>query len=607
MANIDTLKTRILAKVPLDALIGEYVRFEKRAGRNTACCPFHAEKTPSFYLYDDHYHCFGCGAHGDAISFAQHQQGLGFIEALKWLGNKYSIETSELERSNKNFKEWKNSAKKSQILLHAQEYFVKNFLSKLGEESRNYLKRRGFSEELLAETGFGYAPDRSQDLVHHLAKSGYSIKDLEEVSLASVFQGRAYDFFRHRITVPIRDVQGRIIAFGGRALGQQPQKYKNSRYDKGLILFGLDQARKAMRATGRGIVVEGYFDALKMHQFGFNECVACQGTALTVEHLRSLKSAASEIYLLFDGDQAGRQASLKLVEQSLGFPELRFKVALLPENEDPDSFLTSSGPKELEKLLRESRNLIDFAIQDKIKHSHGAALPSLINRQFVPWLSQIKDRVERSFLAEKIANLTGIDPEVIKAAIAGKSKNSNNNKIIPKKQEQISALVDEGHKLEPLKNLYFELIGHLYYSSPEDQLDLDHLQRFIKNDLILDEVWLYFTDELLDCLRAGKKPADQDLGSWTCTASLGVLALVQKFQNLKLAFKVENRKKILQRLMLYERQNKIKNTITSIKDDMSLSRAHGQAEEGEWQRLGERLIEFYQELRGVENSLRQLK
>lgn len=616
MSGIEDVKNRILTKAPLETLVGEFVNLSKKAGRFTGCCPFHAEKTPSFYLYDDHYHCFGCGAHGDVISFVQSQQGLGFIDALKWLANKFSIPVPELERRTRDFKEWKKHAKLGKILLEAQEYFVANLKAPKGQIARDYLLSRGFAKETWDEIGFGYASDSSQELISALKSRGYSISDLEAVSLASIFQGRSYDFFRHRLTIPIRDTHGRLIAFGGRALGQQQQKYKNSRYDKSATLFGMDRARKEMRSKLRAIVVEGYLDALKMHQYGFKETVACQGTALTREHLRSLKSATGIVFLLFDGDQAGRNASLKLVADSLDFPELQFKVALLPIGEDPDSFLRNKGSTALDEVFAKSQELLDFAITHKLQQSHSGAIPNLINKEFVPWLSSIADPIQRSFLIEKISRLTGVEARLITGAVAGKEWKHQPaiEKNEPPNRENTNNLDRQAIAEDPLNmpasslsNLAFEYFGHLYYSRPSEQINVDSVDDFLSNSLEVDELWLFFGREMTACLKKGESPSDQDQSCWVSSQAPQVIELTSKLKQLKLAFKLKNRKKMLERLMLLDRQNKIKNTITSIKDSMVVAQTGSAEENGEWKRLGQHFLQAHQELRRVQKELENTK
>ena len=616
MPGIEDVKNRILRKAPLETLVGEFVNLTKKAGRYTACCPFHAEKTPSFYLYDDHYHCFGCGAHGDVISFVQAQQGLGFIDALKWLANKFSIPVPELERSSRDFSEWKKNAKLGKILLEAQEYFVANLNAPKGQAARDYLLSRGFPKESWAKIGFGYAADSSHELISELNNRGYKLPELEAVSLASVFQGRSYDFFRHRLTIPIRDTHGRLIAFGGRALGQQQQKYKNSRYDKSSTLFAMDLARKEMRSKLRGIVVEGYLDALKMHEYGFGETVACQGTALTREHMRSLKSATSMVYLLFDGDQAGRSASLKLVSDSLDYPELQFRVALLPMGDDPDSFLRSKGSEALDEVFTKAQELIDFAITQRLQHTHSSAIPNLINKEFVPWLTSVLDPIQRSFLVEKVSRLTGVEARLITAAIAGKEWKEEKLAVKQESPSEKKSVEEEGRNntdnplsmaSAPLANLAFEFFGHIYYARPDEKIDLDIVENFIENSLEVDELWHFFAKEMISCLRKGQSPFEQDQAYWVSSQAIQIMEFTSKLKQLKLAFKLKNRKKMLERLMLLDRQNKIKNTITSIKDSMVVAQSGSAEGNGEWKRLGQHFLQAHQELRRVQKELENTK
>ncbi|MFK7823066.1 MAG: DNA primase [Oligoflexales bacterium] len=616
MPGIEDVKNRILGKAPLETLVGEFVNLTKKAGRYTACCPFHAEKTASFYLYDDHYHCFGCGAHGDVISFVQSQQGLGFIDALKWLANKFSIPVPELERSSRDFSEWKKHAKLGKILLEAQDYFVANLSAPNGQAARDYLLNRGFAKESWAKIGFGYAADSSQDLISKLQNHGYEMSELEAVSLASVFQGRSYDFFRHRLTIPIRDTHGRLIAFGGRALGQQQQKYKNSRYDKSATLFAMDLARKEMRNKLRGIVVEGYLDALKMHEYGYGETVACQGTALTREHMRSMNSATSMVYLLFDGDQAGRNASLKLVSDSLDYPELQFKVALLPMGEDPDSYLRAHGREALDEVFAKAQGLIDFAITQRLQESHSGAIPNLINKEFVPWLSSIRDPIQRSFLLEKVSRLTGVESRLINAAVAGKEwkeekfveeNESPSDKKLLEGEGQNTSKDPLSMPAAPLANLAFEFFGHIYYARPDEQIDLELIEKFLENSLEVDELWLFFAKEMISCLRKGLSSFEQDQAYWVSSQASQVIELTSKLKQLKLAFKLKNRKKMLERLMLLDRQNKIKNTITSIKDSMVVAQSGSAEGNGEWKRLGQHFLQAHQELRRVQKELESTK
>ena len=619
MDQITSVKERILARTPLDQLIGEYCKLISRGGRKVACCPFHGEKTPSFYIYDDHYHCFGCSAHGDAISFARHQQGLNFIESLRWLAEKYNIEAPELDRSKKDLKSWKSAARKNGILLMAQEFFVENLSSAQGKEAREYLINRGYSDQSIQSLGFGYAPDLSNALSQRLVKSGYSSQELEDASLISVYNNRTYDFFRHRLMIPIRDSQGRLVAFGGRALANQTQKYKNSRYDKGNLLFALDIAKKSMRQKSRAIVVEGYLDALKMHQFGFTETVACQGTALTLAHMQLLKNHTPTVYLLFDGDAAGKAAGLKTLENSLNIPEIDFKIATLPEGEDPDSFLSAQGSEAIEETLKSGVDLLPFAIKSKIESSHSTGIPSLISNEILPWLLKINDPIKKSFLIEKIAQYSQIPKEALQVQ---HKKNETTSHSTPQRKapaEQFSnnepyselppTEFDANAAAAPLSNLAFEWIGHLFFSTPESDEYTDfivELERYTRSQLDLSAPWDFFAEELINCLKSNKIPAERDPHIWTAFQSSAVKKILLQLKSHSKAFETKDRKKIFLRLQLMDRQNKIKNTVTSIKDHLSKMNIESTESREEQRRWGKELISLHHELRLVHGKLQEL-
>lgn len=574
MTDLNHLKQQILAKTPLDQLIGEQVTLQSRAGKKMGCCPFHAEKTPSFYLYDDHYHCFGCGAHGDAISYVRHAQGLGFIESLKWLANRCGVDTSELDRSKKDMHKWQESARKTRVLAEAQQYFTRCLREPQGAEARAYLEKRGFPETFWDVNGFGYSPDSGDALISHLKSLGYSMSEMEDVSLANSFRGRSFDFFRHRVMVPIRDVQGRLIAFGGRALSNdQQQKYKNSRYDKGSVLFGLDHARKIARSRQRAIVVEGYLDALKMRMSGFPETVACQGTALTPEHLRSLRSATSEVVLLFDGDKAGQRASLKTLENALDIPELRFKVAELPEGSDPDSFLESNGPEAMQSIIDQAGELLSWSIKSHLDNANPEAIPGMINKEIIPWLLRVPDPVNRAYLEDQVARISGVPIGVIRNAVNGKEAAPNRTGQKPDLDQDlatpVTAIDDESYEPAPLSPLAFEFAGHLFYGDPEDPELADLAESIRSQELEEDELWLRFMEELISALKNKKRPQDLEDSSWTLSSSPMVSELIEKFRRLKSAFETKDRKKIFERLQLMIIKNKIENTIASTKKRMN--------------------------------------
>ena len=320
--SLDDVKQRILTRVPLADLVGETVQLD-RGTTPKGCCPFHAEKSGSFYVYPNRYYCYGCKAGGDAIEFVRKTQGLGFVEALRFLAGRYNIEATELDEADRQFGRQKEEASLFEMLAVAQDYFSELLWTPAGEETRAYLTGRGYSADSIKDYGFGLTPEESFGLVRFLRSKNFREADMIEASLAtkSTRDNRTFDFFRSRITIPIRDGQGRIIAFGGRTTDNNPAKYLNSRdsvlFDKSNTLYGFDRARKVMRQRGRAILVEGYMDTLQLWQSGFPETVACLGTSFTEYHLKQLKHATSKVVLLLDGDEAGQRATLAAVNVAL--------------------------------------------------------------------------------------------------------------------------------------------------------------------------------------------------------------------------------------------------------------------------------------------------
>ena len=227
--SIDIAKRRILSKVPLGEVIGETVKLTSKSGRLMGLCPFHDEKTPSFTIFDDHYFCFGCRAHGDAIEFIRQTRGMGFIETLQFLAEKFNIDVPELTANSKYEQDRQQTSKLYRVLQLSQEYFING----IQHQPRvvEYLRSRGFSDENIRKFEFGYAPDRPTGLIQYLLQKGAALADCVTASVATTSKKdmKTYDFFRHRLMIPIKDNHGRLIAYGGRTMGDDLAKYKNSR------------------------------------------------------------------------------------------------------------------------------------------------------------------------------------------------------------------------------------------------------------------------------------------------------------------------------------------------------------------------------------------
>ena len=348
MALPSAFLEELRARTPLAAVIGRRVRLARSGRELKGCCPFHDEKTPSFYVYDDHFHCFGCGAHGDAISFVMQSQGAGFTEAVEQLAAEAGLEVpkptpaaAEAERRRHDL---------ASALQAAQSSFQRRLFLPEGRAALDYLRGRGLSETTIRRFGLGWSGEGRGALSAELARDGIEPGLLIEAGLMRTAEdGRAFDLFFNRVMFPIRDRRGRLISFGGRTLGDGQPKYVNgpetALFSKRRSLYALDLAREAVRGGERLLVVEGYMDVIALHQAGFGGAVAPLGTALTEEQLQELWRISPTPELCFDGDQAGRRAAAKAAETALPMlaPDRSLRLVSLPPEEDPDTLVRRHG------------------------------------------------------------------------------------------------------------------------------------------------------------------------------------------------------------------------------------------------------------------------
>jgi len=366
MAITPQWKDELRARITLSTLVQRSVKLT-RAGREwKGCCPFHDEKTPSFYINDQKqfYHCFGCGAHGDAISWMVDQQGLQFMDAVKELAAMAGMEVPALDPVMARKAEARASL--IDVTEAAQRFFVEALSGPTGGAARDYLQRRGFSAEVMREFGFGWAPDDRQALPRAL--SGFGEDMLEGAGMrAANEQGERYDRFRGRVMLPIQDARGRVIAFGGRILDKRDgiAKYLNSPdtelFDKGRTLYNLHRAAPAARQSGRVVVVEGYMDVIALANAGIRDAVAPLGTALTEMQLELLWRMVEVPVLCFDGDAAGQRAAMRAIARALPMlaPIRSLGIVRLPAGLDPDDLIKAQGAAAMEKLLASPAPLID--------------------------------------------------------------------------------------------------------------------------------------------------------------------------------------------------------------------------------------------------------
>ncbi|HEY3399256.1 MAG TPA: DNA primase [Geothrix sp.] len=343
---------RVRDATDLLALVGQAVKLRKQGSAHVGLCPFHAERSPSFQVVANRgfYHCFGCGKHGDAFAWLMEREGMTFPEALEQLARAAGI---DLPQHRERPAAEVDLETRMRAALEAAQSFYERQLER-HEAARTYLRQRGYEGPFVAEAGFGMAPDGWDPLVTHLRGLNFSGELLEQAGLASRSErGTQIDFLRNRLTIPIHDARGRLVAFGGRIMGEGQPKYLNTRdtalFHKGETLFGFHRAKGAMKDGA--LVVEGYFDVLQLHQHGIHQAVAPLGTALTEEHLKQLGRFTRRVILCFDGDAAGRRAMEKSLRMAL---PLGFEVRLLelPQGEDPDTWCLKLGGEAFQDLLR---------------------------------------------------------------------------------------------------------------------------------------------------------------------------------------------------------------------------------------------------------------
>lgn len=340
----------------MPGLVGRRVRLSK-SGRNwKGLCPFHNEKSPSFYVYDDSFHCFGCGAHGDAFAFIMRAEGGGFMEAVERLAGEAGLEipkpTPEAAARDRRARDLHG------VLQAAEAAYARRLRSPEGAEALDYLRRRGLTEETITRFGLGWSGAGRGALLAELREEGIDQRQLLEAGLMQERdEGRVVDLFFNRVMFPIRDRRGRTISFGGRILGDGQPKYVNGPetvlFSKRRNLYGLDLAREGVFRGAALLVAEGYMDVIALHQAGFTGAVAPLGTALTEDQMQALWQVSPEPVLCFDGDAAGTRAAARAAELCLPLlaPERSLRFVTLPSGEDPDTLIRQKGPRGFQALL----------------------------------------------------------------------------------------------------------------------------------------------------------------------------------------------------------------------------------------------------------------
>lgn len=413
-------------------LVSEYVKLEKRGRNYIGLCPFHDEKTPSFTVSEDKQicHCFGCKKGGNVFQFTQEIKDIPFVEAVKELGERVDIKV-DVGQTQYNQQSQMASDDLKMIEMHEliQDYYHYALMKTVeGEEALNYLRQRGFTDELIKQRQIGYAPDSSHFCHDFLEKKGYDIELAYEAGLLSRNEENFsyYDRFRNRIMFPLKNAQGRIVGYSGRTYTNQEPKYLNSPetpiFQKRRLLYNLDKARKSIRQNDEIVLLEGFMDVIKSDYAGLKQVVASMGTQLSQEHMTFLKKLTNNITLMFDGDYAGREATLK-TGQALLQQGLNVYVIQLPSGMDPDEYIGKYGNEAfLNFVAKDKKAFVLFKVeshQDEINNNDLAYERHF--REATHDIAQVQSTILRNKLIQDVANIFNMSPEMIYHEVGSKN------------------------------------------------------------------------------------------------------------------------------------------------------------------------------------------
>ena len=433
MDAYQSAKEEIKRAVDIVELIGQFVQL-KRAGQNfLGLCPFHSEKDPSFTVSPakQMFHCFGCKKGGDLFAFWMAYHNVSFPQAMRELAERYHIPLPEKELTPS--EKSKMALKESLLRINqiAADYFHQVLkTSQKGAPGRAYFQKRSIAQETVEAFRLGYAPDEWRGLSDFLTKKRV---DPEKAVLAGLIIAKKsngyYDRFRGRVIFPIFNLRGQVVGFGGRVLDDALPKYVNTPetpvFQKGSLLYGLHLAHEAIRQSGRAVIVEGYTDVLALKRHGFHGAVATLGTALTREHIRRLKGYAREAVVVFDADAAGKMAAMKSLAFFLdeGLPS---RVTVLPQNEDPDTYVNKHGLEAFSHLLDRSVPMFDFYLDLKLSE-RGDQIESQVNvlQEIVPVLWELRNSAQRSLYVRRLSERSGIpEPAILEELKKWKARQS---------------------------------------------------------------------------------------------------------------------------------------------------------------------------------------
>lgn len=441
---------QIQSRIDIVDVVGNFVRLRKRGGNYLGLCPFHNEKTPSFTVSPtkEIYKCFGCGKSGNSISFIMEHEKYSYVEALKWLAHRYNIEIEETDV---------NPEQKQRLLLHESLFAINNFAKNYfsdqlfnteegNDVALSYLKHRGFREEIIKKFNIGFNPSENSAFANAAIKAQYSKENLVSAGLIAERNGKIYDSYRGRIIFPIHNQSGKILGFGARLIGKNDKapKYintpENEIYVKGKILYGIYFARQAIDKADECLLVEGYTDVISLHQSGIENVVASGGTALTPDQLRLIKKFTNNLTIIYDGDSAGIKAALRGLDLALE-EGLDVKLLLIPDNEDPDSYVNKVGAAKFSDFIKENKkDFVLFQLEVMLQEAGNdiSKKSAVVNHiaATLAKLNKVEDFIKRQDYVRKISQTLKIEEEGLNDLV-NKLLREKVNKVLPPVGEKL--------------------------------------------------------------------------------------------------------------------------------------------------------------------------
>ncbi|MGN0446926.1 MAG: DNA primase [Acutalibacteraceae bacterium] len=461
----DEFLNEIRLRADIEQVISSYVNLKRRGRNLVGLCPFHNEKTPSFTVYPESqsYFCFGCGAGGEVINFIRRAENLDFTEAVKYLCDKVGL-TMPVDGYDDSMAQKRR--KMYEINKEAARFFNSTLFTDEGKAGLDYYKMRGYKKATITKFGLGYAPDSWDALLKYMRAKGYSYEELHEANLANKSEKdgkvRFYDSFRNRVMVPIIDARGNVVAFGGRVLDDSKPKYINTSdtlvYKKSLGVFGLNFAKNSKEDSL--IIVEGYMDAISLHQAGFDNVIACLGTALTSEMAHLLSRYCEQVILSYDADEAGQKATARAINifNSIG---MKLKVVHLSGGKDPDEILRNYGPERYRSLIEGSANDVEFSLLN-LRGGYDLTTPDgkmKYLEKAAEVLANTRSNIAQDIYASRLSEELSVSKESILVRISQLKKKTQKSQ--EKKQyreiqqtamrESLKEAVDNGTNLKSIK------------------------------------------------------------------------------------------------------------------------------------------------------------